>query len=275
MLQDLRALMLPLRPWLALLFPVSLLLSPCAHALDRFEIQVYDDDVAQPGQFGLEVHGNYTVLGHRTGDYPGAVPAHQAARLTFEPAIGVTDWLEFGAYLQFVVQPDAGARYGGVKLRAKFVVPERVHLPVHLGINVEIGRVPADVEENGWANEFRPILGWTNRVWSASFNPIFGYALTGADRFKPEFEPCGKVSWNTQHGFAVGLEYYAGLGLLSQGFAALGQQEHMAFAVFDLAAPKEAKEDPKAWELNAAIGRGLTSGTAQEWVVKTIVGKPF
>ncbi len=246
-----------------------------AQALDRFEIQVYDDDVADPGQFGLEVHGNYTIVGHRTGDYPGAVPANQAARLTFEPALGLTDWLELGAYLQFLVQPDAGARYAGVKLRAKFVVPERLHLPVHLGLNVEIGRVPAEIEANGWANEFRPIVAWTNGVWTAAVNPIVGYALTGPDAFKPEFEPCGKLSWNTQHGFAVGVEYYAGLGLLGAGLSPLGQQEHLAFAVFDLAAPPDAPENHKAWEFNAAIGHGLTSGTAQEWVVKTIVGKPF
>ena len=246
-----------------------------AFAIDRFEIQVYDDDVGAPGQFGLEVHGNYTIAGHRSGDYPGAVPAHQAGRLTLEPAIGVTDWLEFGAYLQFLAQPDVGVRWAGAKVRAKFVVPERMHLPVHLGINVEVGRVPAEIEQNGWANEFRPIVAWTNGVWTAALNPIIGYALTGPERFKPEFEPCGKVSWNTQHGFAVGVEYYAGLGLMSEGFAPLGQQEHLAFAVFDLAAPKGAEEDKKAWELNAAIGHGLTSGTAQEWVVKTIVGKPF
>lgn len=246
-----------------------------AHAIDRFEIQVYDDDVAAPGQFGLEVHGNYTVVGQRSGDYPGAVPAHQTARMTLEPAIGVTEWLEFGAYLQFLVQPDVGARWGGAKVRAKFVVPERLHLPVHLGINVELGRVPAEIEEHGWANEFRPIVAWTNGVWTAALNPIFGYALTGPDKFKPEFEPCGKVSWNTQRGFAVGVEYYAGLGLMSEGFSPVGQQEHLAFATFDLAAPKDAAEDKKAWELNAAIGHGLTSGTAQEWVVKTIVGKPF
>ena len=246
-----------------------------AQALDRFEIQVYDDDVNEPGSFGLEVHGNYTIVGHRSGDYPGAAPAHQAARLTLEPAIGVTDWLEFGAYLQFFVQPDAGALWGGAKVRAKFVVPERMHLPVHLGLNAELGIVPHALEQNGWANEFRPIVAWTDGVWTAAFNPIFGYALTGSERFKPEFEPCGKLSWNTQHGFAIGVEYYAGLGLLSEGFAPLGQQEHLAFAVFDLAPPKDAVENKKAWELNAAIGHGLTSGTAQEWVVKTIVGKPF
>ena len=244
-----------------------------ARALDRFEIQVYDHDVNAPGSFGLEVHGNYTAFGHRTGDYPGGVPANQAARLTLEPAIGVTDWLEFGAYLQFLVQPDVGAKWGGAKLRAKFVVPERLHWPVHLGVNVELGMVPKDIEQNGWANEIRPILGWSDGVWMLAVNPILGYALTGTERFKPEFEPCGKLSWNTQQGFAVGVEYYAGLGLLAEGFAPLGQQEHLIFAVFDLASPTG--QPDARWEFNAAIGHGLTSGTAQEWVVKTIVGRAF
>lgn len=245
------------------------------HALDQFEIQVYDDDVGEPGQFGLELHTNYTMKGQREAEFSGGVPSHQALRMTLEPAIGVTDWLELGAYLQFLVQPDAGARWAGGKVRAKFVVPERAKLPVHLGINVELGRVPAEIEEHGWANEFRPIVAWTNGVWTAAFNPIFGYALTGPDAFKPDIEPCGKVAWNTQRGFAVGVEYYAGLGLLSQGLSPLGQQEHLVFATIDLAHAKDATPDPDAWELNAAIGHGLTSGTAQEWVVKTIIGKGF
>ena len=268
--------MLPIRLSLLAVTLVAFLLAPApASALDRFEIQVYDSDVGAPGQFGLELHTNYTLAGQRSAEYPGAVPAHRAARMTLEPALGVTEWLELGAYLQFLVQPDVGARWAGAKLRAKFVVPERLQLPLHLGINVELGRVPAEIEEEGWANEFRPIAAWSNGVWTAALNPIFGYALTGPERFKPDFEPCGKLSWNTQRGFALGAEYYAGLGLIADGFAAIGQQEHLAFLVFDLAAPKDAPEVANAWELNVALGHGLTSATAQEWVVKTIVGKPF
>ena len=166
------------------------------------------------------------------------------------------------------------ARYGGVKLRAKFVVPERLQLPVHLGLNVEVGLVPHSMEQSGWANEFRPILAWTDGVWFAGVNPIFGYALTGKDAFRPEFEPCGKLAWNTQKGFAIGAEYYSGLGLLSEGLATLKDQEHIVFATVDLAAAKDGTRDT-GWEFNFGVGRGLTSGSSATWEVKSIVGRGF
>jgi len=243
-------------------------------AADRFEIQVYDTDVGEPGQFGLELHSNYTLAGKRKGEYAGQIAQHGAGHLTFEPAIGLTDFLELGGYIQFLAAPDVGATFAGVKGRLKFVVPERLHLPLHLGLNIEVGRVPSRIEQDGWANEFRPIIAWTDGVWLLDINPIFGYALTGHEAFKPEFEPCGKIAWNTQRGFAIGAEYYSGLGLMGEGFAPLNDQAHIVFATLDLAAAKDGTHDT-SWEFNLGVGRGLTGGTAAEWEVKSIVGRAF
>lgn len=260
---------------LGLLMIAGMLLLPLpVLAIDRFEIQVYDSDINDPGHFGLELHANYTPLGLREGDYPGQIPPHGAFRTTLEPAIGVTEWLEVAGYLQMLVAPDVGAQWGGAKIRAKFVVPAKKKLPLHLGLNVEVGAVPHSMEASGWANEFRPIVAWTNGVWWIGFNPIFGYALTGPDAFKPELEPCGKVAWNTQRGFQLGAEYYSGLGLIPEGFSPLSAQEHLVFLTFDLASPKDA-ETENPWELNVGVGHGLTSGTSATWEVKTIVGRGF
>lgn len=258
---------------LALLLP--LLLAWPAHALDHFEIQVYDDDLNAPGHAGLEVHTNVTLAGRRTPEYPGEVPPHHVARVTLEPAVGVTEWLELGAYLHFFGSPAEGLQWGGAKVRAKFALPRREGSPLHVGLNAEVGRVPASVEQAGWANEFRPIVAWDDGRWHFGVNPIFGYALSGPHAFEPEFEPCGKVAWNTQKGFALGVEYYAGLGLMSEGFSHLRQQDHLVFAVLDLAPPQGAAEDPHAWELNLAVGHGLTAATGTDWVVKSIVGRSF
>ena len=111
-------------------------------------------------------------------------------------------------------------------------------------------------------------------MWLLDINPIFGYALTGPEAFKPDFEPCGKIAWNTQRGFAIGAEYYTGLGLMSRGFSALKDQEHIAYATLDLAAAKDGSHD-SGWELNLGVGRGLTSGTSADWEVKSIVGRGF
>jgi hypothetical protein len=91
----------------------TMLLSRPAQAMDRFEIQVYEPDMNKPGQFGLELHSNYTMRGTKTPEYVGQVPPNHVARFTLEPAIGVTRWLEVGAYLQALVAPDVGAQWGG------------------------------------------------------------------------------------------------------------------------------------------------------------------
>jgi hypothetical protein len=250
---------------LAVLLP--LLCSRPAGAIDRFEIQVYEDDVDPPGHPGLEVHTNYTIAGRTVGDYPGQVPPDRTGRLTLEPSFGVTDFLELGAYLQGFVAPETGAEYGGFKLRTKWVVPESLHWPLMLGINVEVGRVPKTVEEDGWANEFRPIIGYHDDVVLAVVNPIFGYALSGADRFDPEFEPAAKLAFNTTLGFSLGAEYFAGLGKFSDGFDPVHEQEHLLFGVFDLV--------DSDWEVNAGVGKSLTEATGAHWIVKSIVGKSF
>ena len=259
---------------LAVLGLMTALVRP-AQAMDQFEIQVYQDDVNAPGHFGLETHINYTIDGHRPPSYPGEQPPNHVGRLTLEPALGITEFLELGGYLQNMINGDGQYKFSGVKLRAKFVLPSRYTGKLFFGINVEIGRVPRAVEEGGWANEFRPIAGYYNGHWLFDVNPIVGYALSGPDKFKPDFEPAAKIGFNTQKGFMVGAEYYAGLGLLTSP-SPLGQQEHLAFLTFDLADPAEQSgSEEQPWELNVGFGRSLTDATPQQWIAKAIVGYSF
>jgi hypothetical protein len=244
-----------------------------AHATDPFEIQVYQPDLNEPGQFGLELHTNATIKGAKTPEFDGQIAPNHVGRVTLEPALGVTSWLELGAYVQAFVAPDSGMHFGGFKLRAKMVPRRAPGSPWFYGLNVEIGRVPHTVDEQGWANELRPLAGYDDGHWLFDVNPIIGYALSGPDKFKPELEPCAKVGWNTQRGFMVGLEYYSGLGLLTAGLSPLKQQEHMLYAVFDLASP--AGVDSNGWELNVGLGRALTDGSPSTWSAKAIVGHSF
>ncbi len=267
---------------LAAALAVAALAPTPSRALDRFEIQVYEDDVNEPGQPSLEVHLNYTARGTDTPAFPGEVPPDRVGRLTLEPALGATEWLELGAYVQGFVAPGVAARFGGVKLRAKMVVPEHVRarlgVPLFLGLNAEIGRVPKSVEEQGWANEFRPIVGWRSADWLVVANPIFGYALTGPDRFRVDLEPCAKVALNTRRGFSVGAEWYGGLGFVD-AILPPREQEHLLLAVLDLVPGEPERGGPTAeespWELNVGVGGALTSATDRRVVVKAIVGRAF
>jgi hypothetical protein len=250
-----------------------------AAAIDRFEIQVYQSDINEPGQLGLELHLNYTAQGTKEPEWDGQVPPWHAFRTTLEPAIGVTEWLELGAYLQFLTAPGGVAEFGGWKLRAKLVLPERISGSWMLGLNVELSNVPIAVEQERWANEFRPILGWHGERWLVSVNPIVGWSLTGPDAFRPDLEPCGKVAWDTRLGFSIGAEYYSSLGFVND-LLPRDQQEHLLFAVVDLVprAPEPPHGSPShasEWELNLGIGGALTDAPGPHVLVKAIVGRSF
>ena len=220
----------------------------------------------------LEIHTNYTARGAREPAFAGQIPPHGTARLTLEPAVGVTPWLELGAYLQTFAAPANGVRYGGVKARAKLVAPRLLGEHFFLGLNVEVGRVPSEVEETGWSNELRPFLGYDDGYVLLDVNPIVGYALSGPDAFRPDFGPAAKVAVNTQLGFAVGVEWYAEFGFLND-LRPLREQAHYLFGVVDLAPPHG--RSPSRWELNVAVGGGLGGAADQQLIVKTIVGTSF
>ena len=104
---------MPSRRKLLLAAAAALAATPAA-AIDRFEIQVYDAEINEPGHFGAELHVNYTANGVREPAYPGEVAPYHTARFTLEPAIGVTRWLELGAYLLTYAAPSEGFDFGGV-----------------------------------------------------------------------------------------------------------------------------------------------------------------
>ncbi|HWE26057.1 MAG TPA: hypothetical protein VG496_19125, partial [Myxococcales bacterium] len=96
-----------------------LLCAAAARAQDPFEIQVYDAETAPPLSPGVEVHLNYFAEGSQETSSAGELPTHHVAHLTLEPHLGLTDFLEVGAYLQSALRPDGTYDYAGTKLRIK------------------------------------------------------------------------------------------------------------------------------------------------------------
>jgi hypothetical protein len=226
-----------------------------ARATDPYEIQVYVGDIDRPGQAGLELHTN--VVGDARATSPTLLHA------TLEPSLGVLEWWELGAYLQFVMEGTEG-HFGGFKLRSKFIVPSRLTGKLTLGVNLEVGRGTAALGTGSWGTEVRPIVAYARGRWFAAVNPIFGWVLSPAHA-APEIEPCAKLQYDAGHHVGIGLEYYSGLGPLTAIPAWAGQQ-HILFAAADLL------DGP--FELNAGLGRGLT-GASDGWTFKVIVGKAF
>jgi len=243
--------------WVFLIFiPIKTL------GLDAFEIQVYDSNINDVGVFILENHVNYVISGLTSPDYTGQLPNNHLIHWTYEFARGMTPSWELGAYLQTATTLNPQVYYAGVKLRSKFAVPKKslADSRFQLGVNVEISNIPNTFEQSRWGGEIRPIFGYSWSRVTAIINPNleFNFNLTNI----PAFSPLMKISLDTLHGYALGLESYSGTGQINN-VGSFDQQEHYLFATFDLLG--------RALELNAGIGGGLTS-SSNSAVIKTIVG---
>src|SRR5579871_6259196 len=82
------------------------------------EIQVYDAEIATPGQFNLTWHNNFTPSGRTQPDFPGGIVPDHALNGVPEWAYGVTDWFEAGTYLPvYTITDDGRLLFDSVKLR--------------------------------------------------------------------------------------------------------------------------------------------------------------
>ena len=86
-----------------------------ARAVD--EIQVYNAEIAAPGQFTLQQHLNYVWNGTTQPDFPGGFGSNNTLNGTPELAYGITDWFELGLYAPFAIDSSGTFLPGGVKDR--------------------------------------------------------------------------------------------------------------------------------------------------------------
>ena len=86
-----------------------------AHAAD--EIQVYNAEIADVGQFTIQHHFNYAFSGLKDPPFPGGLVPNHALNGTPEIAYGVTDWFELGLYIPWAVNEDRQFLSNAFKLR--------------------------------------------------------------------------------------------------------------------------------------------------------------
>lgn len=241
------------------------LTSPSARALDAFEIQVYQPEVNEAGQLGLEVHSNYVASGVKTSEAP-ELPAHHVLHETLEPSYGLTSFWELGGYLQTALRSDGHFDFAGVKVRSKFRLPDVPALGLGLAINVEVAWLPEAYDVARWGSEIRPVLEW--KLWNLvlDLNPIVSFELTGPRAGIPQLEPALSVRYVIPEIVAIGIEYFAATGPINAipGFSAQG---HYLFETIGLLAWKD-------WELHFGIGEGLTPAS-NPLVFKMITGYSF
>jgi hypothetical protein len=143
-----------------------------AHA-QTDEIQVYDAEINNPGQFSLQLHNNYTPIGRKEPDFPGGIVPNHTLNGVLEWAYGVVDWLELGAYMPVYSWTGSGQRLiDGAKLRAEFVVPHAAERAFFYGVNFELSFNAHYWEPTRNSGEIRPIIGGRIGPIDLITNPI-------------------------------------------------------------------------------------------------------
>jgi hypothetical protein len=240
-------------------------MSQSALAADQVhdEIQVYNAEIADVGQWTLEQHLNYAVTGQTQPEVSGGFTSNHSLQGTPEFAYGITDWWEGGFYITFAASGSGQFLSDGAKIRSLFVVPDAAKRNFFYGVNFELGYEMPRFSATPWGLEIRPIIGVRNSEWEFIVNPIVDLSFGSGG--EGDFAPAVRLARNLGEDRYIGLEYYADFGKIGD-FLPVEQQSQQLFAVTDF------KVSTIDVELGA--GYGLTSGS-DRFVLKAILGYAF
>ena len=155
-----------LRLHLCVVALVAAFTSRPASAADQVhdEIQVYNAEIAEVGQWTYQQHLDYAAVEQTQPEVPADFRRTTACRARRD-AYGITDWWEAGFYLPFAVTGSGQLLSDGAKLRSLFAVPDAAKRSFFYGINFELGYEMPRFASNPWGLEIRPIVGVRNAQW--------------------------------------------------------------------------------------------------------------
>jgi hypothetical protein len=244
-----------------LLVALALSCAPVA-AYGFDEIQVYNADIAEVGQWTIQQHLNYTFKAPNEPDFPGGIVPNRALNGTPELAYGVTEWWELGWYAPFAVSNNQFLS-NGAKIRTLFVVPHAADRIFFYGVNFEFDYGTPRFAQSLFNIEMRPIIGVRNKEWEFIVNPIVDFS-TGTYG-EADFAPAIRLARKLGNDFYIGAEYYGDFGKIGN-FLPLQQQQQLLFAVTDFKLG--------VFDVDLGLGFGLTSGSDQ-LIGKTIISYAF
>ena len=227
------------------------------------EIQVYNAEIADIGQWTIQQHLNYAFVGQSQPEVPGGFASNRALQGTPELAYGITKWWKIGFYLPFAINGD-GILSDGAKIRNLFVVPDAAKRSFFYGVNFELGYETPKFSATPWTLEIRPIIGVRNKEWEFIVNPIVDLSF-GSSQGEADFLPAVRLARNLGQDRFVGLEYYAYFGKIGD-FLPLKQQSQQLFVVTDFKVDKI--------DVQLGTGFGFTPGS-DRFIVKAIFGYAF
>ena len=227
------------------------------------EIQVYNAEIAEVGQWTYEQHFNFAAVGQTQPEFSGGFTSNRSLQGTPEFAYGLTEWWEAGFYLPFAVTGTGQFLSDGAKIRSLFVIPNAAKRSFFYGVNFELGYEMPRFSATSWGLEIRPIIGVRNAEWEFIVNPIVDVSFGSAG--EADFAPAVRLARNLGNDRFIGLEYYADFGKVGD-FLPLQQQSQQLFAVTDFKV--------NAVDVELGAGYGFTSGS-DRFVIKAILGYAF
>ena len=250
---------------LRLLTLATLTLASLAARAAPDEIQVYTEEMNDPGEFGVELHVNHVPKGRVDPSYPGEMASERRLQVTPEFSYGISKTLEAGLYLPLALGADGDLYGNGLRFRLKYIAPREEGDRFFWGLNTELGYSVRRISQSAAGVEFRPIVGYRDERWLFSFNPIVNADLSSNVSRRPVFEPAVKLTHRVVEGVNAGFEYYGGYGPLHH-LSSAQEMAHDLYAVVDV--------ETHGIDVNFGIGRGMRNAE-DEWIAKAIIAFPF
>jgi hypothetical protein len=239
-------------------------LAACARSagaqLDPFEFEVYPARTVGHGMLEVESLNSYVADGHTQGDEGtsgGTFPSNLMYRTALEVTYGLTDKIEFAAYINVAKPNGAPLQYAGSKYRLRGSLFEPGQLWVDLGwyIELEWNQVPA-FDAADLELELKPIIQKDIGPVEIDLNPKFDKVLVGSESGEGfEFGYIAGVYYNYLSWFSPGLEFYGAIGQMGDP-EPLAEQQHYIF-------PVARGEFSNGIEYSFGPGFGLTSNSDQ------------
>jgi hypothetical protein len=238
---------------------------PPSHAIDFYEIQIYDTDTAPVGHLTLELHSNTTTTA--TGYLAKSqIDVHQIHE-TLEGTYGILRWLEVGQYLCTAKLSNGDYEYAGSRTKVHFGIPQTFEWPVQFGGNIEFDYMRHAAEDNPTTLELRPIVGASYKGFRLVGNFALDDPFSGPGAHRGfQFEPSGELLYELNRWVSPAVEYYGDMGSI-QPLAKVQEQQHFVVPTLNFHFIPQL-------ELNLGVGIGVTRAS-QGIFLKSIVGWTF
>lgn len=241
------------------------------------EIQVYLDEFAAPGAWGLDVHTNYvgSLQSNAGNTPPSSRTTRKMLRTAPELSYGINKNWEVAGYFLSSTGPEQASGHllgDGVKARVKWrpdwaADAEKNGSPWYAAVNFEMGQLAQRFNAEQSVGQLKLIGMWRQGDLTVGANLNLDRTMKARSALGATTELDVKLAYRLpgRGPTQIGVEQYTYRGALSGALA--GKNRNKAtFLALDFEVTK--------WELNLGVGRS-TGVTDDKIIVKAVIGVPF